>query len=308
MGGFELFRGDALDAYPNWPAPATIISDGAYGVRGFHGDTAGSDALPHWYRPHIACWSAAAGPATTLWFWNTELGWASVHPVLAEHGWDYVQLIVWDKGLAHIAGNVNGRTIRQFPVVTEVCAFYQRIFTINGPDGAMLVKPWVRHEWARSGLSLQRANEACGVKNAATRKYLTRDWLWYWPPGEMTERLAAYANAHGRPSSWPYFSLDGERPVTAAPRVHNPTAASSAHLNQKPLEFMKRLITAVTEPGDVVWEPFGGLCSASVAALTLGRRAFAAETDLAFADLAAERLRRAGAGQEPAALARAAGA
>jgi site-specific DNA-methyltransferase (adenine-specific) len=217
--------------------------------------------------------------------------------------------------------------------VTEVCAFYQRTFTVTGPDGPMPPKQWIRHEWARSGLSLQRANEACGVKNAATRKYLTKDWLWYWPPGEMTERLAGYANAHGLPTGWPYYSLDGEHPVTAAewdalrytwrhahgvtnvwsrrplhgeerlkgtgrraaPRVHNPTAASSAHLNQKPLEFMERLITAVTEPGDVVWEPFGGLCSASVAAVTMGRRAFAAETDPAFADLAAERLRRAGA-------------
>ena len=192
----------------------------------------------------------------------------------------------------------------------------------------MPVKEWVRNEWTRSGLPLSRANEACGVKNAATRKYLTKDWLWYWPPGEMTERLAAYANAHGRPSGWPYYSLDGERPVTAkewdalryrwrhahgltnvwsrrplhdterlkgtlrraAPRVYSPTATSSAHLNQKPLEFMERLIAAVTEPGDVIWEPFGGLCSASVAAVTLGRRAFAAETDPAFADLAAERL------------------
>jgi len=58
---------------------------------------------------------------------------------------------------------------------------------------------------------------------------------------------------------------------------------------------MERLIMAVTEPGDVVWEPFGGLCSASVAAVALGRRAFAAETDPAFADLAIERLRRSGA-------------
>jgi DNA modification methylase len=57
-----------------------------------------------------------------------------------------------------------------------------------------------------------------------------------------------------------------------------------------------RKIEAVTEPGDVVWEPFGGLCSASVAAVALGRRAFAAETDPAFADLAAGRLGRAGAG------------
>src|SRR5581483_4659690 len=78
----------------------------------------------------------------------------------------------------------------QFPVVTEVCAFYQRTFSITGPDGPMAPKQWVRHEWARSGLSLQRANEACGVKNAATRKYLTKDWLWYWPSGEMTDRLA----------------------------------------------------------------------------------------------------------------------
>ena len=329
MGAFELFRGDAVDAYRTWPAPATIISDGAYGVRGFHGDTTGADALPDWYRPHIASWTAAATPATTLWFWNTEIGWASVHPVLAAHGWDYVQLVVWDKGLAHIAGNVNGRTIRQFPVVTEVCAFYQRRLTLSGPAGDAPVKEWVRTEWTRSGLPLSQANAACGVKNAATRKYLTKDWLWYWPPGEMTERLAAYANAHGRPSGWPYYSLDGERPVTAkewdtlryrwrhahgltnvwsrrplhdterlkgtlrraAPRVYNPTAASSAHLNQKPLEFMERLIAAVTEPGDVIWEPFGGLCSASLAAVTLGRRAFAAETDPAFADLAAQRLR-----------------
>lgn len=34
------------------------------------------------------------------------------------------------------------------------------------------------HEWQRAGLPLYKANEACGVKNAATRKYLTQDWLW----------------------------------------------------------------------------------------------------------------------------------
>jgi hypothetical protein len=321
---YELFRGDALKAYPSWPTPRAIISDGAYGVRGFHGDTTGPGELTAWYLPHVRAWSEAASPATTLWFWNTEIGWASVHPLLADHGWEYVQLLVWDKGTAHIAGNVNSLTIRQFPVVTEVCAFYQRRFEIDGT----LVKDWVRAEWERTGLPLNRANEACGVKNAATRKYLTKDWLWYWPPGEMMERLAAYANTQGRPVGWPYYSLDGNKPVTAkewdalrytwrhthgvtnvwargplhdderlkgtlrraAPRVYKPTAASSAHLNQKPLEFMTRILQAATVPGDSVWEPFGGLCSASVAAVTLGRHAYAAEVDMAFADLAAERL------------------
>ena len=96
-------------------------------------------------------------------------------------------------------------------MVTEVCAFYQRRFEINGPGGPIGVQPWLRREWQRSGLPLARANEACGVRNAATRKYLTADWLWYWPPGEMVERLAAYANSYGARSGWPYFSLDGEQ-------------------------------------------------------------------------------------------------
>ena len=89
---YLLHRGDALDAYGSWPAPAAIISDGAYGVRGFHGDTTGAAGLPGWYRPHVGAWSRLASPATTLWFWNTELGWATVHPLLAASGWDYVQL------------------------------------------------------------------------------------------------------------------------------------------------------------------------------------------------------------------------
>jgi hypothetical protein len=326
---YLLCRGDVLHAYEGWPAPVTIVSDGAYGVRGFHGDTTGPGGLVEWYRPHVARWSSVARPATTLWFWNTEVGWATVHPLLVDHGWEYVQTVTWDKGLAHIAGNVNGKTIRRFPVVSEVCVLYQRHLEFHGPGGTMPVQQWVRHEWLRSGLPLYRANEACGVKNAATRKYLTQDWLWYWPPGVMMERLAAYANDHGIASDWPYFSIYGETAVTAktwdslryrwnhahgltnvwsrpplhdgerlkgtmrraAPRVYRPTGTSAAHLNQKPLEFMERIIYAVTEPNDVVWEPFGGLASASVAAVALGRRPCVAEIDDHFARLADERLR-----------------
>lgn len=323
-----LHSGDALAAYKDWPSPATIISDGAYGVRGFHGDTVGPEGLAEWYRPHIKAWSEAASYASTLWFWNTEVGWATVHPVLVEHGWDYVQTVTWDKGISHIAGNVNGKAIRRFPVVSEVCVLYQRRVELPGPDGLLPAQEWLRHEWQRSGLPLCRANEACGVKNAATRKYLTKDWLWYWPPGSMVELLGAYANEHGISSGWPYFSLDGKTSVTAklwdsmryhwnhthgltnvwsrrplhdserlkgtmrraAPRVYKPSSASAAHLNQKPLEFMERIICAVTEQGDVIWEPFGGLASASVAAVALGRRAYVAETGRHFAQLAAERL------------------
>jgi hypothetical protein len=334
---YLLHRGDVLDAYSNWPAPAVIISDGAYGVRGFHGDTTGADGLVEWYRPHVEAWSRYATPATTLWFWNTEVGWATVHPLLSDNGWDYVQAVTWDKGIQHIAGNVNGKTIRRFPVVSESCVLYQRRFEVIGPDGPMPVQKWMRHEWQRAGLKLNRANEACGVRNAATRKYLTQDWLWYWPPGEMMERLASYANEHGKSSGWPYYSLNGKSTITAkewdalrhkwrhahgltnvwqlaplhgverikgtlrraAPRVHNPSSLSAAHLNQKPLLFMHRILDAVTDAGDVVWEPFGGLASASVAAVEGGRFPCAAEVDHDFAEIAAQRLDDAVAGRDP---------
>lgn len=325
---FSLHRGDVRQAYGAWPTPTTIISDGAYGVRGFHGDTVDATDLVDWYREHIEAWTAAATPGTTLWFWGTEVGWATVHAELDRQGWDYVQTIIWNKGLSHIAGNVNGKTIRQFPVVTEVCVLYQRRFEVTTEEGVLGVKEWLRHEWQRSGLPLYLSNEACGVRNAATRKYLTKDWLWYFPPGQMVARMAAYCNEHGFESGRPYFSLNGESSVTAdewdrmrypwththgltnvwtrpplhdgerlkgslrrsAPRTYKPTRASATHLNQKPLEFMERLVHATTRQGDVVWEPFGGLASASVAAVALGRRAFVAERDSHFSGIAQERL------------------
>lgn len=324
----HLYAGDALDVYEAWPAPAAIISDGAYGVGGFPGDPRTPEELASWYEPHLDAWSRFAHPSTTLWFWNTEIGWATVHPSLAARGWEHVETVVWDKGIAHVAGNVNGGTLRRFPVVTEVCVFYRRRLEISTPDGPVPVKQWLRDEWRRAGLPLGLSNQACGVKDAATRKYLAQDWLWYFPPPEMMSRLVAYANEHGERTGRPYFSVDGLRPVTAeewgrlrhtwahqhgitnvwaypplhgteryrgdgtktAPRVHRPGRRAALHLNQKPLELMRRIIRSCTQPGDVVWEPFGGLCSASVAAVELGRMPYAAEIMPGFSARAAERL------------------
>jgi len=327
----HIFTGDALDGYAEFPTPACIVSDGAYGVGGFPGDPRTPEGLGEWYEPHIEQWSRRATLATTLWFWNTEVGWANVHPVLVQHGWKYEFIGIWNKGIGHIAGNVNGKTIRRMPVVTEVCAFYTReprLPLTPGGDDIVHMKEWLLKEWKRTGLPARAANAACGVKDAATRKYFDQGWLWYFPPVEVMEKLVAYANQHGDPAGLPYYSLDGRRPLTAdewcslrsvwnhehgvtnvwerpalrskerykgsmvrsAPRTHNPSASSASHLNQKPLDLMRRIVKSCTSEGDVVWEPFGGLATASVAARELGRVPYAAESNEHFATLAAERL------------------
>jgi hypothetical protein len=248
------------------------------------------------------------------WFWNSEIGWASVHPILEKYGWKYVNCNVWDKGKGHIAGNVNTVNIRRFPVVSELCVQY--VFEAKIDD--LKLRDWLVREWERTKLPLRKANEACGVKDAATRKYLDKGHLWYFPPPDAFEKLAQYANTHGDPAGKPYFSANGVNPMSGndwkhfrakfecphgftniwqrpalrgKERIKAPKKSKAAHLNQKPLDLMKLIIEASTEEGDVIWEPFGGLFSAALAAKLLGRRAFSAELDLDYFVFGANRFR-----------------
>lgn len=72
-GQTTVIFGDSLDHYAAWDAPDCIVSDGAYGVLGFEGDTSDHTGMPEWYEPHIAEWSARAKGSTMLWFWNSEI-------------------------------------------------------------------------------------------------------------------------------------------------------------------------------------------------------------------------------------------
>ncbi|KOQ97201.1 DNA methylase [Haemophilus sp. C1] len=301
--GINLHFGDSLDFYQDWSTPTVIISDGAYGILGFNGDTSNHLSIAEWYEPHILEWTKKATRRTTLWFWNTEIGWACVHPILEKLGWKYVNANIWNKGKAHIAGNVNTSKIKRFPVVTEVCVQYVFEPLIDGKN----LQEWLHQEWKRTGLSLKSANIACGVANVASRKYLDKGHLWYCPPDEMFEKLSNYANLHGNIEGKPYFSFNGvsplsrqewemmkpifncpigftnvwnRNPLKGKERIKVPNSqTASAHLNQKPLDLMMLIIEASSYENDVIWEPFGGLFSGSLAAMNLKRRSFAAEID-----------------------------
>lgn len=297
----DLSLGDSLMHYARWDVPTVIVSDGAYGVLGFEGDTSDHTGMAEWYEAHVAAWSERATPQTTLWFWNSEIGWAAVHPVLERYGWRYQNCNIWNKTMAHVAGNVNTKKIRRFPVVSEVCVQYAFEARVDN----LPLKQWLYREWKRTGLPMRKANEACGVKDAAVRKYLDQGHLWYFPPPETFERLQQFANAHGHASGKPYFALDGKTPATAEQwvkmrtkfncphgftnvwermpvngneRLKAPTG-KAVHLNQKPLDLLRMLIEASSDPGDIVWEPFGGLFSCCLAARHVGRKAFGCETD-----------------------------
>ena len=170
----------------------------------------------------------------------------------------------------------------------------------------------------RTGLPFSKANVACGVKNAATRKYLTRDHFWYCPPEEMLVKLAEYANRHGDAKRGPYFSLE-QHPVSAEERRNTWHSVRAkfycefgitnvwreppvrgrervklgkrvVHMNQKPLRLLELIIRASSDEGDVIWEPFGGLCSVAIAAHRLGRVCYSAELSNEYLQAARARL------------------
>ena len=314
---FHIGNDDSLNLYRDWESPATIISDGAYGIGGFVGDPKTPDALVDWYEPHVSAWSELSTSLTSLWFWCTEVGWATVHPLLVSYGWKYVELVTWNKGMGQVAGNVNSKTIRRFPVATEVAGLYVRPQAIKTSEGQSLVQDWLRAEWRRSGLPFSEANKACGVGNAASRKWLTADSEWYAPSWEMFNHLKEYANRYGKVAAVPYFSSadavslesweklrsrwnhsHGYTNVWDVPSLRGSERVKGVdgkfiHTNQKPLELMRRQVSATTNSGDAVWEPFGGLCSASVAAHQMDRVAYAGEKDKAFFDAAKLRLNQA---------------
>lgn len=319
IGEARIEMADAATRYSSWSAPTVIVSDGAYGLGLFPGDPPTPRELADWYAPHIAAWSRYALPETTLWFWCSEIGWATVHPLLASNGWQYRSVNTWDKGIAHVAGNVNSKTIRRFPIATEICVHYVRHVELPTGDGEWLpLQQWLRYEWLRTGLPLSKTNEACGVKSAATRKYFTSDRLWYFPPPEMMELIATYANQYGRPTEQPYFSINGKSPLTAAQwsrmrgkwnHIHGVTnvwsepavrgqerikdkQAKCVHANQKPRGLIEKIILASSDRDDVIWEPFGGLCPAAVVSLWKDRRCYSAEINPDYYQLAKTRLER----------------
>lgn len=307
MSSFEnkifLFDEDSILNYENWAVPTVIVSDGPYGVNGFRGDLFSAKGLDEWYEPHIAAWSKYATPHTTLWFWCTEQGWATVHPILLKYGWEFKSCNIWNKGMSHVAGNVNTKTISHLPVVTEVCVQYTKTPKFKVGERELSMQEWLRYEWSRTGLPFSKTNEACGVKDAATRKYFTTDsYLWYMPPTDAFMKIVEYANTYGKESGKPYFSIDGQKPVTSdewsklRPVFRCPigttnvwdypqlmdkerikTNSKAVHLNQKPLKLISKIIEISSDKDDVVWDPFGGLFTTAIACFDLKRRCYTSE-------------------------------
>ena len=77
------------------------------------------------------------------------------------------------------------------------------------------------------------------------------------------------------------------------PNVKHNHIEKTEHPCQFPVELVERLVLSMTEPGDLVLDPYMGVASTAIGAIRHGRRAAGAELDAEYHRIGVERLRAA---------------
>ena len=83
---------------------------------------------------------------------------------------------------------------------------------------------------------------------------------------------------------------DWDALIWEVPNVKNNHPEKLNHPCQYPVELVERCVLALTNPGDLVFDPFAGVGSTLIAALKNNRRAFGSEREKSFVDLGLERI------------------
>lgn len=282
----RIYEGDWMEAPLEGDYDMAEV-DGPYAMGIADWDTMGLAGLAAWYRPHFERLTSLMAKSASVYLWNTAEGWALLNPEMQRLGWTFRALIVWDKGVASLAGKgVEG--MRTWPSVTEFCGFYQR-----GPNEMDLwnewgashpVRAWMDGERQKAGLSIKDVDRMIGVSDMARHWFTWSQWCL--PSEERYRQLRDIIPSLDRPLSelkeahaklWaeyrnrlellrPTFTLPmgtsnvWNHPVVAGPERLKDANGNALHPCQKPLIFAERMVQASTRPGMRVLIPFGGTC------------------------------------------------
>ncbi|MGP6294297.1 DNA-methyltransferase [Caldiplasma sukawensis] len=90
---------------------------------------------------------------------------------------------------------------------------------------------------------------------------------------------------------WDMVLQDWEEQIWNIPNVKANHPEKTEHPAQYPIELVQRLVLALTNEGDTVLDPFGGVGSSALASLLLNRKAISIERDDKYIDTTIERVR-----------------
>ncbi|MGP6173646.1 DNA-methyltransferase [Corynebacterium sp. A21] len=110
-------------------------------------------------------------------------------------------------------------------------------------------------------------------------------------PSHPQAETSAYGKGQGKRDDWQPHPMGAKaKDVITIPTTCNGMNEKTPHPTQKPEELVRKFIFAVSEPGDVVLDPFSGSGTTAVVAAQLGRRFLACDLDAEHNSWAAGRL------------------
>nr|WP_276977725.1 site-specific DNA-methyltransferase [Ferrimicrobium acidiphilum] len=90
---------------------------------------------------------------------------------------------------------------------------------------------------------------------------------------------------------WEFLQDEWNSGLWDIPNVKSNHPEKTIHPCQFPIELVERCVLALTNPGDYVLDPYGGVGSAAIAALKNGRRAISVDKEPRYVEIARQRIR-----------------
>ena len=194
-------------------------------------------------------------------------------PYLKNIGFDLRQQIIINKGIRSVSGRAT-KKYRMFPNVTESLLFLTK-------DNIQYSRQLLKARQKELKLTSKEINEALGVKSNGggmwsiytgkniCEQFRTRE-LW-----ESLQKILQF--------SLPYESIaqtfNAQMGITDVWDDIDFYQEKRYHPTQKPLKLISRIISASSNAGDLVMDPFGGSGSTIVAATRLNRNCITIEAD-----------------------------
>lgn len=206
-------------------------------------------------------------------------------PYLKETGFDLRQQIIINKGMRSVSGRAT-KNYRMFPNVTESILFLTK-------DNIRYARNLLKARQEELKLTSKEINEALGVKSNGGGMwsiYTGKNICEQFPTRELWESLQKILQFN-----LPYDSIaqtfNAEMGVTDVWDDIDFYTEKRYHPTQKPLKLITRLISASSNPGDLVVDPFGGSGSTIVAAKRLKRNCKTIEIDEKYCQTIHDRLK-----------------
>lgn len=213
-------------------------------------------------------------------------------PFLEDLGLELRQQIIIDKGIRSVSGRAT-KNYKIFPNVTESILFIIK-------DNKKFIKPFLKEKQSENNMSSKEINEALGVKangGGMWSIYTGKNVCEQFPTKELWEKLSKIL----------HFNISYEKVA----QTFNPQMGFTDvwtdidfyeekryHPTQKPIKLIKRLISASSNEGNLVVDPFSGCGSTQISCKILNRNYIGIEIDREYYDTSIKRLKEIAVQQE----------